>query len=451
MLNKLGYVSLTLFLALGVLFATVIVEQGITVYSAIDYDNIGIDEQVTLRYTIAGAGFFQHPDLPEIKDFSVILTSQHTSIDFSSGKPIPYTVFEYMFMPHRKGELIIPKIFVRYKGYYYSSEEYTIKVGDKLRKVYKGEPSIPFKKFVGKTDTSPIFIQSTISSADVFYNQQIIYTYTIYTRVPIKKIPDIKIPEYEAFHREPLYYKKEYMTEIADIPYRAFEYKFALFPFMTDTHTIPSIKMILRRSNFPKSVLSELYDYFGDNDYFIKRSESFKINVTELPLKDKPLSFSGLIGNFEILAAVEAKEVAVNDFVVLTVKVRGSGNIRSIPHIKCPIMDNLREYNSDVFMNFDKKEPKISGEKIFQFALMPFEKGKAEIPSIGFSYFDEDASTYLTKWTEPIEINITREEKKDTKASEDKLKKGADLSMFYLSGGILSILGIIAFVLSKLK
>ena len=234
------------------LFGNAVIQKGITVYSDIDKKNIGIDEQVTLRLTIAGAGFFQNPKLPKIKDFTVIQTRQFTGIDFSQGRPVPYTVFEYIFTPYQKGILIIPKILVNYKGYYYSSELYQIKVGDKVREVQ--ETSIPFEgsKELKDVRGEAIFVRSSISSNNVFYNQQIVYTYTIFTRVAIKKLPNIKIPEFEAFHLEPLYYRKEYTTNINGTRYRAFEFKFSLFPFMTDNQKNTSYKNDLFKRLFPE-------------------------------------------------------------------------------------------------------------------------------------------------------------------------------------------------------
>jgi hypothetical protein len=432
------------------LIGSVVVEKGITVYSDVDKKNIGIDEQVTLRLTIAGSGFFPDPKLPEIKEFSVIKTRQFTGIDFTKGVPTPYTVFEYIFTPYQKGILTIPKIFVNYKGYYYSSQLYKIAVGDKLRDVQ--EDTIPFEESrqIQEAKGDAIFIKSNISSNNIFYNQQIEYTYTIFTRVPIKKIPTVEIPEFEAFHLEPLYYRKEYTTNINDTRYRAFEFKFSLFPFMTDTQKIPALKMICSSDCFPADVIrnTEIGRYLKGSGYFSKDSQSFNVAVLPLPLRDKPLSFSGLIGEFEITSEVDKKEIGIEDSLVLTVKVKGSGNVRSIPTIKCPLMDNLREYNSDSFMNYDKKETKIIGEKLFRFVLIPRDLGKDTVPSIGFSYFDEKKQQYLTKWSDSIEINIVKKTKEspDNKNGNTKNNK----KYYFIGIGIL-LLGALFLIFRKIK
>lgn len=110
------------FVVYQILFA-VIVKYGITVYSSIDKNVISIDEQINLKLSIAGADFLSEPKLPKIDDFNIIKIAQFTGSDFSKGSPILYTVFEHILIPLRKGNLIIPKIPVRYKGFENYSDE----------------------------------------------------------------------------------------------------------------------------------------------------------------------------------------------------------------------------------------------------------------------------------------------------------------------------------------
>ena len=402
-----------------------IVVYGIKVYSFVDKESIGIDEQVMLRITLAGVGFFHDLKIPKMEDFTFIKLSQFTGSDFSSGRPVPYTVFEYMLSPLKKGELIIPKVYVSYKGLLYSSEEYKIKVSDKVRKVEKDKPSQDISNMkINNIGSFPIFIKSHISSNKVFYNQQIIYTYTIFTRVPIKKMPTVDIPEFEGFRREKLYTRKEYLTRINGVLHKAFEYKFALFPYMTDGQKISKIKMFCDKDVFV--TLDDAYKFLGKNKYAILETKAFDVEVLPLPIKDKPLSFSGLIGEFDITAEVENYEVDLNENLVLFVKIKGSGNITSIPTVKTPFISGLNEYDTNSFVNFDKKESKIVGEKIFKFTYVPIRKCETKIPSIGFSYFDEKSGEYKTKYTEPIDIKIIKSKKpknKDEKNSSENNKE----------------------------
>ena len=243
-------------------------------------------------------------------------------------------------------------------------------------------------------------------------------------------MPTVDIPEFEGFRREKLYTRKEYLTRINGVLHKAFEYKFALFPYMTDGQKISKIKMFCDKDVFV--TLDDAYKFLGKNKYAILETKAFDVEVLPLPIKDKPLSFSGLIGEFDITAEVENYEVDLNENLVLFVKIKGSGNITSIPTVKTPFISGLNEYDTNSFVNFDKKESKIVGEKIFKFTYVPIRKCETKIPSIGFSYFDEKSGEYKTKYTEPIDIKIIKSKKpknKDEKNSsennkEDEIKKG---------------------------
>lgn len=409
-MNILRYFFIALICSVA--YGVVQCEQGISVYAAVDKHTLTLDEELSLRVTVAGVGFFPPQDLPEIKGFSVRQTGQYTSADFSRGRPIPYTVYEYLLIPYNEGSFTIPSIYINYKGYYYTSKPINVSVEGRVRPITPDSaPMIAVSESLSRFSGAPLFVTSSISTTHALYNQQLVYTYTIFTRVPLKRLPRIFFPEYEAFHREPLDYRKIYTTQINGVVYKAIEMKCALFPFMTDEQTVPGVAVICDNNCFSDQSIPS----------FSKTANSIRVNVSPLPLENKPLDFSGLIGSFDISADVDKTTVTLNDSLILTVHVKGQGNISAIPDCTAPLVDKLREYETVPFLNFDKRENKLSGEKLFKMVLVPTDIGKETIPSMGFSYFDEDKKTYVTKWTTPLTITIT-EEKKEVKP-EDKTKR----------------------------
>ncbi|MFC1546757.1 BatD family protein, partial [bacterium] len=288
---------------------------GLSVYSALDRDTISLNQEATLRLTVAGAGYFPPPELPEIPNFSIHKTGQYTKVDFTKFAPIPYTVFEYILIPKKKGSFKIPSIYVKYKGYYYFSKELTLNVVEKAEPVRDVRTElIKGTSYLSRFIEKPLFVTSKISTTKALYNQQLVYTYTIYTRVPLIRLPKEIFPDYEAFHREPLHYRRIYSVDIDGVYYKAIQRKCALFPYMTDDHKVDGITIRWDRSCFPKEVLenSDISEHFKTNKYLYNKSRNINVNVTHLPLKDKPLSFSGLIGVFDIIAETDKKTVALN-------------------------------------------------------------------------------------------------------------------------------------------
>ncbi|MFH1714785.1 MAG: BatD family protein [Elusimicrobiota bacterium] len=417
--KKIGLIFLIL---ISLFIARFVHSSSISVYASVSNSTITLNNETYLKLTVAGAGFFPKPDLPNIPDFSINQTGQYTGIDFSKGSPLPYTVFEYILIPTKTGAFKIPEIYVEHKGYYYATKPIEITVIKKAEILPAPEQVTAEVQRLDVQGAPPIFVKTQISTKDALYNQQLIYTYTLFTRLSIQELPKAVFPEYEAYHREILTYKRLYYAKINDVLYRAIEFKTALFPFMTGKHIIPSVKFKCSKSCFPEASLADggLKSEFKEKDSFFIKGRDIPVTTTILPLKDKPLSFSGLIGAFDIFSEVDKTIIPMDGYVVLTVHVKGLGNLRSIPDINAPLMDTLREYQVDNFLNYNKNAKEVNGEKLFRIVMVPRELGEEEIPSIGFSYYDIKEKTYLTKWTDPIKIKVVEAEKKNVSEGIEK-------------------------------
>jgi hypothetical protein len=427
-------------------------ESILSVYAQVDKPVISLNEQAVLRFVIMGAGFFPIPELPKINGFFVHQSAQYTKADFSTGKPVPYTVYEYILSPLEKGKYVIPSIYISHKGISYSTKEIPVTVQEKALAIPVKEkeaesnlekPPREALKFIN----NPVFVISEISQKNILYNQHVVYTYTFFTSVSMIRLPQVIFPEYEAFHREPLDYRRIYKTKIGDTLYLAVEFKCALFPFMTDEQTIPGVILKFSRNCFSNDIIrnSFVYRYLENKDYFAIKSNDIKVNISPLPLEDKPLNFSGLIGEFEIKSEVDKDFLKEDDYLVLTVTIKGTGNIMSIPDVEAPLVDKLRDYQNDTFLNYDKRKDKVYGEKLFRIVYVPTAEGQDEIPPIGFSYFDEKENKYVTKWTDAIPITILEKE------SDIKLKKEIKRQRIYSSIGLVIIIIAIFFIRRIIK
>jgi hypothetical protein len=428
------------------------VESMLSVYAQVDKQVLSLNEQAVLKFVVVGQGFFPLPELPKINGFFVHQSAQYTKADFSTGKPIPYTVYAYILSPLEKGKYIIPPIYVFHKGINYATKEIPITVQEKALPIPSKQKEIPSDivkppQEALKYINSPVFVISEISKKNILYNQHVIYTYTFFTSVSMIRLPDIVFPEYEAFHREPLDYRRIYKTKIGDTLYLAIEFKCALFPYMTDEQTIPGVILKFNKKCFSDEVLktSGLSKYLEKQNYFAIQSNDIKTNISPLPLQDKPLNFSGLIGEFEISADIDKDLLKEDDYLVLTVTIRGTGNIMSIPDIEAPLLEKFRDYQNDTFLNYDKRKDRVYGEKLFRIVYVPTATGQDEIPPIGFSYFDEKENKYVTKWTEAIPITILEKE------ATIKLKKEIKRQRIYSSIGLFLIIIAVIIILRIIK
>jgi hypothetical protein len=128
-----------------------------------------------------------------------------------------------------------------------------------------------------------------------------------------------------------------------------------------------------------------------------------------LPGSGKPPSFRGAVGNYRISATVDKDSVGVDEPITMKVILAGSGNIKSLPAITFPEMQDFRVYESGKTESIDNSGGVVSGSKTFEQAVIPVTSGDFRIPSIEFSFFNPDERKYRTIRTSPIDITASGE------------------------------------------
>ncbi|MBX3256290.1 MAG: protein BatD [Chitinophagaceae bacterium] len=137
------------------------------------------------------------------------------------------------------------------------------------------------------------------------------------------------------------------------------------------------------------------------------RSNPVAVTVKALPDLSKPASFDGAVGKFSIEAAVDKKELQLNDAAVLKVIIKGEGNfgIINAPVIKWP--KDVEVYEPSAKEDFLKSMVPLRGYKTFQYTFMPKKAGATTIPGIEFSYFNPKEHKYETVVTDSVRIHTT--------------------------------------------
>ncbi len=134
-------------------------------------------------------------------------------------------------------------------------------------------------------------------------------------------------------------------------------------------------------------------------------SEPNAVNILSLPTENRPASFTGAVGQFDLAAETPPTQTAAGDPVTLKLKISGTGNF---DRVTAPAVEK-----SDVWKTYKpsaKFEPGdsagFSGAKNFEQALVPTQTGKLEIPALEFSYFDPEKKQYVTRTTSSASIEV---------------------------------------------
>jgi hypothetical protein len=151
-------------------------------------------------------------------------------------------------------------------------------------------------------------------------------------------------------------------------------------------------------------------------------TKTLKLKVLPLPNLNKPKSFCGAVGKYEISSSVNKKVLKVNEPLDLIITIKGNGNINSISESDIKLPSEMKKYATTI--NIDKKG--IVNSKKFQCTIIPTAEGNYIIPKISFSYFNPDLKNYVSVNTKEIKIKVTGKVQKNVGESKDNIKNGAD-------------------------
>lgn len=156
-------------------------------------------------------------------------------------------------------------------------------------------------------------------------------------------------------------------------------------------------------------------DFFDDvfNNFFgmatqkqmVLNSEPGGVQILPLPTENRPASFTGAVGQFDLAAETTPTQTAAGDPVTLKLKISGAGNFDRVTAPAVEKSDAWKTYKPSV-----KFEPGdsagYSGAKNFEQALVPTKAGRLEIPALAFNYFDPEKKQYVTRTTSPVSVEI---------------------------------------------
>ncbi|HEY5621053.1 MAG TPA: hypothetical protein VIR77_00490, partial [Pontiella sp.] len=143
----------------------------------------------------------------------------------------------------------------------------------------------------------------------------------------------------------------------------------------------------------------------GDNwTRIYTESAPVVLEVTPLPLENRPALFNGMVGDFSITATAEPLNVRVGDPVTLTVTITAAAYMENIffPTLRYqPLLANRFEIAADRSLPQRKEKSKIYTQTI-----RPLSADISAIPSLHLAYFSPSSNAYVTVQTEAIPLAV---------------------------------------------
>tara|TARA_B110000285_G_C14994903_1_gene548281 strand:- start:10 stop:1089 length:1080 start_codon:yes stop_codon:yes gene_type:complete len=135
-------------------------------------------------------------------------------------------------------------------------------------------------------------------------------------------------------------------------------------------------------------------NFFGRSERFNVYTPPTQIKVRTLPTEGKPEGFSGAIGQFNMQVSADSDSTRVEEPIMLSLKLSGSGNFDRIKGPEMPKTRGWRSYNPESTFEPNDSQP-LKGMKRFDYVFIPETAGSRKLPEVTFSYFDPNTEKYV--------------------------------------------------------
>ena len=382
---------------------------------------VAVGEQFRLTYTVntQNVSDFRAGSIPS--EFEVLIgpnRSMQSSYQMINGhtsqsSSITYT---YIVAATKGGSYTIPAAHVVVDGKTIHSNTLTIKVlgstGSNSRP-YNDDEGEEIREMGSRISGSDLFIKVSANKKRVFEQEPILLTYKVYTLVQLTQLRG-DMPDLKSFYTQEVDLPQQKSFSIETVngrPYRTCTWsQYVMFPQTTGKLQIPAITFegIVVQQNRNVDPFEAFFN--GGSGYVEvkKKIEAPGIDIQVDPLPQRPASFSGGVGKFNISAQLDKTETKANDAITLRVIVSGTGNLKLI---KQPIINLPKD--------FDKYEPKVTdqtklttagieGSKIYDILIVPRHQGQYDIPPVEFTYFDTTTKRYETVKSESFHLDVAK-------------------------------------------
>jgi hypothetical protein len=325
-------------------------------------------------------------------------TSYSQSSQFINGKmtrEISYT-YIYFLQSVKEGKFVIPPAVFKLKGKEYRSDSMRIEVVANAAQVQNVQPgnALSAEKHDGE-----IFVDLLVNRKEVYIGEHISASVKLYTRVNLSGINELKFPSFNGFLKtdvETPQLKSLIQENVNGSVYgTGVIQQFLLYPQVSGELTIDPVQIsVLIQQKSGQS--DPFFDGFFDTYQTVPKaiaSRPVKIKVKPLP-GVQPADFSGVVGKIDLKAVMNKDSVNVNDAVNFKVTISGSGNLKIASSPLLKLSPDIEVYDPKVTESIKNGLNGSTGQKSFEYLLIPRHYGDYTVPSITYSYFDVSTGRY---------------------------------------------------------
>ncbi|MBR5003264.1 MAG: protein BatD [Bacteroidaceae bacterium] len=262
---------------------------------------------------------------------------------------------------------------------------------------------------VSSGNSTETFTRLVLSRTNVYEQEAILATLKVYTLAPQLNFTKVTLPTFEGFAAQELDVPASNQWDIER--YNDRNYK---------TATLRRILLFPQQSGEIKinggSSEIDVYEvqgvnFFGQPYYDVISKNiitpSVNVNVKSLP-QDKPLNFTGGVGDFTLTGELSTTELKANEALTLKLIISGKGNLQLMQNPNVEFPSEFEAYDPQVNLDIRSGAGGVSGKRVIEYTIIPRYAGTFTIPSIEIAYFDPQAKAYKTMASPEFTVEVSK-------------------------------------------
>ncbi|HRT46819.1 MAG TPA: BatD family protein [Bacteroidales bacterium] len=379
---------------------------------------VSVGEQFSISWTInAGGGEFSAPPFTGFYKLMGPQTSYSSSMQIINGRISQETSYTYTYYLQaiEEGKFVIPPALIRVKGKEYRSDSIYIEVVG-TPGARQMQPSASRKQATEPAAVEPsgeLFVRLIPNRTELYVGEPLTLSLKLFTRVDLAGLEEVKYPDFSGFVKEEL--ETPQLTSLQRENVNGLIYgtgiiqQFLLFPQITGEITIDPVQvtaLVQQRIGEPDPFFGDFFSRFA-NVPRVLATLPLKITVKPLP-ENKPADFSGIVGKISISASLNKDTVKVNDALNFKITVSGTGNLRLAAKPVIKLSPDIEIYDPKITDNLRNSTSGITGQRTYEYVLIPRHHGDFVIPSVTYSYFNPATKQFETATTKEFRFHALK-------------------------------------------
>ena len=387
-------------------------------------------ESTIMRITVKsdGSAQLQPPNVPDVKGLAILSRGSNTGVNISivngQMKRVQTLTLMYEIKGLQPGTYTLDKIRVSTSEGYIKADPVEVTVLDQAPPTATPQPSPTPNPTAGdeppaaqdqETRSFPtgrygFYFLAQPSKEEAYAGEEILLTYSLL--IPRDRNRDFRFIKMT----DPRSRFEGFWTEEHDIPenreernirlqdgrvYRQVTLaRFSLFPLSPQEFELNPLHAEMEIAMNQRGLIFRRYEPFTLS------SNPVTLRVKPLPQEKRPEIFSGAVGQFQLQAQVDQKEITLGDPVTLSIILEGAGNMRNAPKPVLPDLTRFDQFDPTKDESIQVTPDGVRGRIEYTHVLIPHDVNADVIEPVRFAYFDPDHGKYVTLKTSPISLEI---------------------------------------------